>query len=244
MKLLKWSTVVILIILNLSVVILFVDLTINYNQIFSELKDENSLQLFQAYVQKLLGWLKVFRYVSGLVSIFTSLLFLVAGIKIQQWIKEYFPDFYLTNNRTIRIASLGLFISLFLNGVLDLVEENREVKVLVYTYVQYYNLTKLIFQIIIPIIFQFSSLVFGYIRKKNNDKYRLMVQRAKEYGEVISSRPESLLSSTQSNHDFFDPPLMSGKNSSYTSPSSGLVTDKNTNYERESLKSSRSSQKA
>jgi hypothetical protein len=75
----------------------------------------------------------------------------------------------------------------------------------------------------VPILLQLSTLVFGYIRRKNDTKHRLEVQKSKEYGLFRSEQESNQLEtsfagglSDSSNNSFFDPPLFA---QGMTSPS-------------------------
>jgi formate hydrogenlyase subunit 3/multisubunit Na+/H+ antiporter MnhD subunit len=104
-----------------------------------------------------------------------GILFMIVGIGIQKRLKTYFPKFYQENSKMTWRATFALFLSLTLSGILNLLFEIDLFRKAIYEYVQYWNVTVLIFGTMVPACFQLSTLVFGYIRKKNDDKHRLFV---------------------------------------------------------------------
>ena len=89
----------------------------------------------------------------------------------------------------LTLATLGLSFPLMLRSIIDLlrfavpsfekyVDDNASV----------YSIFSHLFLNLVPICFQLSILIFGYIRERDNKKYRLEVQKAKtdyEKGDLL-----------------------------------------------------------
>lgn len=73
----------------------------------------------------------------------------------------------------LKVATVALFLSCLLRGVLDFVSKFFEKEI--NSHVTLYNSIMLIFGDLVPICLQLSTLVFGYIRRKNNRNNRLEV---------------------------------------------------------------------
>lgn len=73
----------------------------------------------------------------------------------------------------------------------------------------FYNALLLVFCDIIPIGFQLSTMIFGYIRKKNEKKYKAEAERSQNVSENKSDdeRSSNTFVSTSNNSSYFDPPL-------------------------------------
>ena len=131
----------------------------------------------------------------GLFTLY-SFFFGITGFLILRRLKKYFPDFYAENKNMILFATLGLMISLLIRGILDLTKyqerANKQFNMEMADFENVYNGVTLLICDIIPIMFQLSTLIFGYIRKRNDKRYRLEVERRKEVGESDrEGNPES-----------------------------------------------------
>lgn len=87
-----------------------------------------------------------------------------------------------------------------------------------------------------PICFQLSTLIFGYIRKKKETKYRLEVQRSQEIENVRTEDSITTLTSRMSRKgSYFDPPLAVSNNTSITDSSSVLLSngDKSSKHKKD-----------
>lgn len=105
----------------------------------------------------------------------------IVSYKICSLIKINFPDFYLENKRTLVLATVGLTVPLFFRGISDTLRfasDDYQDKVTEYEFT--YNILDLIFFDLILLLFQLSSMVFGYIRKKNNKQLVLRDQNSLE----------------------------------------------------------------
>jgi hypothetical protein len=119
----------------------------------------------------------------------------------------------------LMIAFSGLFFSMALRGAIDtarFIDEDFEKHVNVNEAL--YNLLLTIAGDLIPIIFQLSTMIFGYIRNKNEKKNRLEVKDQLGNSENRSTEKEltksdtSMNSSISGNTSYFDPPLLENTN--------------------------------
>ena len=103
---------------------------------------------------------------------------------------------------------------LSIRGVLDVSRYYSEgFKELIHKNIAVYDLLLFIICDLIPIGFQFSSLIFGYIRRQNNKKYRLDIQdrRLTESSSRDGSHASkgSMVSGISlDTANYFDPPLL------------------------------------
>ena len=114
---------------------------------------------------------------TGLVYLAFAFSFLILGIILLRRLNLYFPGFYEQNKKMLIIAFSGLFFSMALRGAIDtarFIDEDFEKHVNVNEAL--YNLLLTIAGDLIPIIFQLSTMIFGYIRNKNEKKNRLEVK--------------------------------------------------------------------
>lgn len=162
-----------------------------------------------------------------------SLMFAFWGARILLRLRKYFREFYDENWAILLFATLGLSLSLLLRGFLDLVRLDKRVREFLYEHENVFNSILFIFCDIIPICFQLSTLIFGYIRKRNQKKYRLSVQRhlsnqresdlPQDQSQFGASSPFNYSHlSGSSNVSFFDPPLFA--NSHAESRSCSMLT--------------------
>ena len=110
-------------------------------------------------------------------------MFLVVGLMIHFKIRKYFPQFFLQNRCVTLIATISLTFSTASRGIIDLAGLTGALDNFYEEHPALYNGFFLIFGDLVPIGFQLSTLVFGYIRRKNNSKMRLEVRAAKDYGQ-------------------------------------------------------------
>lgn len=120
--------------------------------------------------------LKYAELITGLTYDLLSVLFLVVGYFIQMRLKKYFPKFYSENKNRLWFATFALFLSLMLRGFIDTfryfstkfnkaLTENESLS----------NIILFLVCDIVPICFQLSTLIFGYIRRKKEERYKLEV---------------------------------------------------------------------
>lgn len=93
-----------------------------------------------------------------------TLFFIICLITISR-IKLYFQNFYQAHRCTLYLAMYGLSLPLILHSILDLMSLNLGYAKFKYDNITLYNITIFIFGDVIPVGFQFSSLIFGFIRK-------------------------------------------------------------------------------
>jgi hypothetical protein len=132
-------------------------------------------------------------------------------------LKTYFNKFYMENRVMLTFATLGLTIPLILRGSLDLFRHyDPEFDEMISENIALYD--SMIFSIgdVIPISFQLSSLIFGYIRNKKDKKSRLIVGRkesdlTEQYGRQSFLKESCSTVLTENSYltdQYFDPPLM------------------------------------
>jgi hypothetical protein len=157
--------------------------------------------------------LKIATGITGMVFTILSCLFGITGVAICKRLKMYFPEFYSENGKMIALATGGLTVSLLIRGIGDNLRYfSMPIEDHINKYEAVYNPLLLVFCDIIPICFQLSTLIFGYIRKRNDKKYRLEIKLRREEGELICDPDESDISVSMSGASnastYFDPPLM------------------------------------
>jgi hypothetical protein len=131
-------------------------------------------------------------------------------------LKTYFNKFYKENRVMLTCATLGLTIPLILRGSLDLFRHyDPKFDEMIAENIALYD--SMIFSIgdVIPISFQLSSLIFGYIRNRKDKKTRLIVGRkesdlTEQYGrhKLMESCSTVLTENSYLTDQYFDPPLM------------------------------------
>lgn len=147
-----------------------------------------------------------------------SLMFAYWGARILLRLKTYFREFYDENWKILLFATIGLSSSLLLRGVLDLTRVDGRVRAYLVSHENVFNIILFLFCDIIPICFQLSTLIFGYIRKRNEKKYRLSIQRhtshqresdlPQDQDRLGASSPFNFSNMSGSSAlSFFDPPL-------------------------------------
>lgn len=100
--------------------------------------------------------------------------FAIAGNKINKRLKTHINSFYEENKVILSLANLGLSIPLILRGTFDIVRRySLTVEIWIQTNIAAYDVCFFLICDLIPLIFQLSSLVFGYIRNKKEKRARL-----------------------------------------------------------------------
>lgn len=111
--------------------------------------------------------------VAGCSFIVIGLLFAISGTMISCRIRKFFPQFYDENKCMLNAANFGLSIPLIARGILDICRgEMPDFELYIRMNNEFYSPLFCVFADLIPICFQLSSLVFGYIRSKKNKKLR------------------------------------------------------------------------
>ena len=109
--------------------------------------------------------------VFGYFFICIGILFGVASLVINLRIKKYFPGFYFENRTILILVSVFLSIPIIFRGVIDISRAYSETfEKWVLTHEEYFTPAFYILGDLIPLCFQLSTLVFGYIRYKKNKK--------------------------------------------------------------------------
>ena len=116
------------------------------------------------------AWLvKTTAGVTGGNFFFLSLSFSIISYKILDRLRKDFPSFYQSNRCTIILANIGLTVPLLVRGTIDIMRGfSTDFEEHVWYHQAKYNIFLFVCGDLIPISFQFSSLVFGYIRKKGH----------------------------------------------------------------------------
>mmetsp|Transcript_11016 Transcript_11016/g.18408 ORF Transcript_11016/g.18408 Transcript_11016/m.18408 type:complete len:233 (-) Transcript_11016:623-1321(-) len=152
--------------------------------------------------------------VFGINFIVLGLAFGIIGFLNNQRLKYYFKDFYLENQKMLQLATLGLSIPIMIRGCLDISRRSKSFQALIMKHQAIYDTLLFLLCDLVPMGFQFSSLVFGYIRKQKNKKYRLEVQErlltqsSNQDNQFERNSQKSMTSALSDNSNFFDPPLL------------------------------------
>jgi len=112
--------------------------------------------------------------------------FIVSYITIQR-IKKYFPALYEAHKRTLRLAMFGLSVPLIIHAILDLINMFPAYLQYKYEHLEIFNAITILFGFLVPVGFQFSSLVFGFIRNKDDkNRFRVAGERYSNFtGELL-----------------------------------------------------------
>ena len=109
--------------------------------------------------------------VSGITFILLGLAFGTTGMFNNFRLRTFFPDFYDEHLHMLWFASFGLTLPIIIRGVLDITRySNKRFIEIVNENIAVYDTGLFLVCDLIPISFQFSSLIFGYIRRKQNRK--------------------------------------------------------------------------
>jgi len=163
--------------------------------------------------------LKIAEVITGMSFTLLACLFAVTGVLILKRLKKYFPEFHRENHRMIGVATGGLSVSLLIRGISDNLRYfSMPISDHINKYETIYNPLLLLLTDIIPICFQLSTLIFGYIRKRNDKKYRLEIKMRREEGDTMlesfrSGTSNNSVSSASNASSYFDPPLLRNNNS-------------------------------
>lgn len=115
----------------------------------------------------------------GIQFIVFGLIFGVYGILTNCLLKQHYNQFYEKHKFMLYLATIGLSVPTILRGCLNtmrgLLSNSSAISEWVVANEQLYNLLLYLFGSLIPELFQILTLVFGFIRKKN-DKKRLKIQ--------------------------------------------------------------------
>ena len=103
----------------------------------------------------------------GICTTFIGLWFLVVGLLINWRLKVYFNKFYMENRIKLTVSCLGLSCPMLARGVFDICRSQDPVlDNQLRSDERLYRIIFYVFADLVPILFQLSSLVFGYIRQK------------------------------------------------------------------------------
>lgn len=92
-------------------------------------------------------------------------------------LKKYFSEFYIENKKMLIFATVGLSFPLILRGFFDLVRDySKGAEGFIKKNIACYDTLLFLIGDVIPISFQFSSLIFGYIRGKKDRRSHLIVE--------------------------------------------------------------------
>lgn len=106
---------------------------------------------------------------AGVCLIITGNLFLLSGIMINYRIKDYFWDFYDENVCVLWAATFLLSIPIICRGMIDLTRHfNEDFNRFLNRNGMFYTPFFYIVLDMMPMCFQISSLVFGFLRYKKN----------------------------------------------------------------------------
>lgn len=126
------------------------------------------------------------------------------------------------------MATMGLSLSCFLRGSLDLITfYDEDFKRYLKENEVVYNFMMFFLCDAIPLCFQLSTLIFGYIRRRNDQRYRLIINHSRESnmsGHLNSDLSESIQNSFFQ-QSYFDPPLNKPKSASKSNSSMRLGSE-------------------
>ena len=118
---------------------------------------------------------KVGALASGILCVVLGAAFAISGFMNNRRLKKYFPDFFAEHKLMLVTASIGLSMPVFLRGILNLTRLNKKVQDKIEQNVAWYDISFFVLTEMIPLSFQLSSLIFGYIRGKKDKKYQLEI---------------------------------------------------------------------
>ena len=105
-----------------------------------------------------------------------GIVFGISGCMNNHRLWKYFPEFYQENKYMLILATLGLSVPLIIRGGIDMKIHNSDsFNDKIEDHIDLFNALLFLVLDLIPIGFQLSSLIFGYIRKQKNKKQRLEV---------------------------------------------------------------------
>lgn len=151
------------------------------------------------------------------------------------------------------LATVALSLPLFLRSIDNLSRGlDSDIEEFVQHNADAVNILTLLFMDLTPTLFQFFTLIFGYIRNKQEQKgQNIHVISAELSEESVNwySESNSLKSSVISSPNYFEPPLMDESSHSTSSKMPSRASGRSTNpnlgrlniHERQSLKEKQSS---
>lgn len=112
----------------------------------------------------------------GIECTLLGLTFMFVGFAIQRRLQQYFNEFYLENRKILLFATFGLSLPILFRGLVDLLRAYvASVENFANTHDIIFNVIMYFFSDVIPNMLQLSTLIFGYIRRRNEKKYRLEI---------------------------------------------------------------------
>ena len=99
---------------------------------------------------------------------------------------------YEAHKNKMRLAIFGLTMPLFFHATLDFLNTSAAYQIYKYEHLTFANAVTLLFGYVLPVACQFSSLIFGFIRNKND---KTKIRKAPSGGET------ALGASTYDNQD-------------------------------------------
>ena len=100
--------------------------------------------------------------------------FIIYGILTIRVLKTHFSKFYRENIFYLILATILLSLPLIIRGLLDLLRGAwKQFDEFTYNNLVAFNMFNYLVGTILPLAFQLSSLIFGLIRKKKNEKFKL-----------------------------------------------------------------------
>ena len=136
--------------------------------------------------------ISVVKFSSGFIFTTLGVLFALSGIATNMRIKKYFRGFYREHRCMLNFATIGLSLPLMIRGALDILRAfDTDIEKLIHDEPALYSSILFIVGDIIPMSFQLSSLIFGYIRKQKDKKYRLEKRHSENYVNKVHNSHES-----------------------------------------------------
>jgi H+/Cl- antiporter ClcA len=112
-------------------------------------------------------------YLCGAIFFFLGIGFGVTGIMTNRRLKSHFSEFYNENTFMLQAATYGLSIPMILRGLNDFMTRySKDYHDLIFKYNVAFEVIFYVFLELPVIAFQLSSLVYGYIRRKNTKTKR------------------------------------------------------------------------
>ena len=122
-------------------------------------------------VIKTSDWFSLY-IITGTIFCTLGLGFFMYGIMTMRTLKLFFKKFYIENRCVLVFATTSLFLPLVIRGVLNLLNAlNRGFAQWVVYRRMWFELVMYVVGTVIPLSSQLSTLIFGHIRKRKNEKY-------------------------------------------------------------------------
>lgn len=109
-------------------------------------------------------YIKLQKFIEGFQKLIIGTLFLTSSIMSNSRLKFYFPDFFYKNRNLLQLSMFGLSLPLYLNGALYMSLWGDKAFIYWTTNLSEYNLLAYFSNFILPISFQLTGLIFGFIR--------------------------------------------------------------------------------